>query len=52
MLGQKVTTLVNEIKERGSYSVNFDASGLSNGIYIYRLKTNNFREVRKMTLMK
>jgi len=36
-LGKKVATLVDENKQAGSYSVNFDATGLSSGIYFYRL---------------
>jgi hypothetical protein len=37
VLGREVATLVNEKKEAGSYQVKFDGTGLSNGLYIYRL---------------
>ncbi|QQS38356.1 MAG: T9SS type A sorting domain-containing protein [Ignavibacteriales bacterium] len=50
--GEEVTTLVNEFKSAGSYSVNFDGTGLSSGVYYYRLTANNFIETRKFVLMK
>ena len=51
-IGMEVATLVNENKPAGSYSVTFDGSGLSSGIYFYRLTAGNFNEVKKMTLLK
>jgi hypothetical protein len=52
MLGQSVATLVSEKKSAGIYTVSFDASSLSSGIYIYVLKAGNFTETRKLTLIK
>jgi len=52
VLGQKVATLVNNSQAAGSYSVNFNASKLSSGLYIYRLVTSEFTTSRKMMLMK
>lgn len=52
MMGQKVATLINESKAAGSYSVTFDASQLSSGIYIYRLQSGNFLSTKKMMLIK
>jgi len=52
LLGEEVTTLVNEIKEAGSYEVNFNANGLPSGIYFYRIKAGNFVETKKMVLLK
>ncbi len=52
MLGEKVTTLLDRKMEAGFHSVNFDASQLSNGIYIYRIQAGNFTQVKKMILMK
>ena len=52
MLGEKVATLLDRKMEAGFHSVNFDASQLSNGIYIYRLQAGNNVQVRKMLLMK
>jgi probable HAF family extracellular repeat protein len=52
VLGNEVTTLVNEEKERGVYTVNFDASDLASGMYLYRLQARSFVETRKMILLK
>lgn len=52
VLGKEVATLVNEEKPAGNYSVDFNAAGLSSGIYFYTLKQNNFVETKKMILMK
>lgn len=52
MLGQKVATLTNGYKTAGSHLVNFDASNLSSGIYIYRLRSANAMLTRKMLLVK
>ena len=52
LLGREVASLVNEKKEQGIYSVNFDASSLSTGVYLYKLQVNNFTSVKKMILIK
>jgi uncharacterized delta-60 repeat protein len=52
ILGQEIKTLLNEYREAGSYTVNFDASNLNSGVYIYKLETGSFSEVKKMTLLK
>jgi photosystem II stability/assembly factor-like uncharacterized protein len=53
LLGKEVATLVNEEKPAGNYEVNFDASGLSSGIYFYKLKVGNeFIETKKLVLLK
>ena len=52
ILGREVSTLVNEEKPAGKYSVSFDASKLNSGIYFYRIKAGNFVETKKMILMK
>ena len=51
-LGQKVLSLVNEQQNMGSHSVKFDASHLASGIYIYRIKANNFINSKKLLLLK
>jgi plastocyanin len=51
-LGSEVETLVNENLNRGSYTVNFNASKLSSGVYFYRLNSGDFIETRKMLLIK
>lgn len=52
ILGNEITTLVNEEKSAGSYSVNFDASNLPSGVYFYRLNAGSYSETRKMILLK
>ena len=56
MLGKEVKTLVNEIKPAGKYSVTFSAAGggldLSSGVYYYRLESGDFKEVKRMILIK
>jgi hypothetical protein len=52
VLGNEVETLVNEEKPVGNYELNFNASGLSSGIYFYRLRAGTFVETKKMILIK
>jgi hypothetical protein len=52
ILGKEVATLVNETLSNGQYTVNFDASNLASGTYIYRLNVNGSQLVKKMILMK
>ena len=52
ILGNEVTTLVNEEKTIGTYEVQFDASGLASGIYFYQLKADNYSNTKKLILMK
>ena len=52
ILGKEITTLINETRSAGNYSVKFSASDLSSGIYFYQLTTDNFTATRKFILMK
>ena len=52
VLGNEVSTLVNEEKPAGNYSVNFNASNLSSGIYFCTLSSGKFTETKKMILIK
>ena len=52
VLGSEVTTLVNAKQNTGSYSVEFDGANYPSGIYFYKLEASDFREVRKMILLK
>ena len=51
-IGQEIAILVNEIIEGGNHSVDFDASNLPSGIYLYKLQAGSFVETKKMILMK
>ncbi len=52
ILGRDVAVLVNERKAPGQYDVEFDASALASGVYLYRLTAGDFVQTRKMILMK
>ena len=52
ILGGEVATLVNGVHSSGKYSVEFNASKLVSGIYIYSLKAGNYSAVKKMMLVK
>jgi photosystem II stability/assembly factor-like uncharacterized protein len=52
LLGREVATLVNERKDAGTYSVQWNASGFSSGIYFYQLQANGKRDIKKMVLIK
>lgn len=51
-LGQEVETLLDAYKGAGSYEVNFDASKLSSGVYMYTLRTEKMSLTKKMLLVK
>jgi hypothetical protein len=50
--GSEVATLVNENRSPGVYEVEFNAGGLTSGVYFYRLETGGFAETKKMILLK
>jgi photosystem II stability/assembly factor-like uncharacterized protein len=52
ILGNEVTTLVNESKEPGEYEIEFDGSKLSSGVYFYTLRSGSFYDTKKFILMK
>ncbi|MDZ7289749.1 MAG: T9SS type A sorting domain-containing protein [candidate division KSB1 bacterium] len=51
-LGQKVRTLVNEVKPAGTYRIEVRADELTSGLYFYRITAGDFVQTRKMLLMK
>jgi hypothetical protein len=51
-IGREVATLVNEVKEAGTYSAQFDGAKLSSGIYFARLSSDGKIQIRKLMLMK
>ncbi|HED07539.1 MAG TPA: T9SS type A sorting domain-containing protein [Ignavibacteria bacterium] len=52
VLGREVVTLVNEEKPQGNYTVSFDASKLSSGIYFYTIRAGKFHRTKKMVLLR
>jgi hypothetical protein len=52
VLGREVKNLVNETKAAGYYSVDFNATDLSSGVYFYKLESNGFSDIKRMMLIK
>ncbi|MEK6572049.1 MAG: T9SS type A sorting domain-containing protein, partial [Bacteroidota bacterium] len=52
VLGREVATLVNEVKQPGTYTVQWDASNMSSGLYLCRLSTTNVAQTRKLLLLR
>ncbi|MBK8552309.1 MAG: T9SS type A sorting domain-containing protein [Ignavibacteria bacterium] len=52
LLGKEVATLVNEKLSPGNYKVEFDGSGLTSGVYFYRLNAGDFTDTKRMMLIK
>lgn len=52
VIGREVTTIVNEYKEAGYYTAEFDGTNLASGVYFYKLESGTFSLVKKMVLLK
>jgi hypothetical protein len=52
LLGREVAILVNEVKQPGTYTVKFDASGLASGVYLYKMVAGSFVETRKLVVLR
>ncbi len=52
LLGKEIARLVNEVKEAGRYTVEWDAGGLTSGVYLVQMRSDGFVETRKMMLLK
>jgi hypothetical protein len=52
ILGREIRSLVNEVKPAGNYSVDFNASELSSGVYFYRIESGSFTDIKRMVLIK
>jgi endoglucanase len=52
LLGRQVAVLVDERKAPGSYLARFDASGLTSGVYFYRLRVGDFTQTKRLVLLK
>jgi hypothetical protein len=50
--GREIQTLVSEVKQAGYYSVDFNASSLSSGVYFYKIQSGDFISVKRMVLIK
>jgi Secretion system C-terminal sorting domain len=51
-IGREIKTLVNKDEAAGNYNVNFNSSGLSSGIYFYRIQAGSFVQTRKLVVLK
>jgi uncharacterized pyridoxamine 5'-phosphate oxidase family protein len=52
ILGNLISTLVNEVRDAGYYEVEFDGTKLSSGVYLYEFESGPKRTIKKMTLLK
>jgi hypothetical protein len=52
VLGQRMSTLVNETRPAGTYTEKFDGAGLASGIYFYRMTTGGLTFLKKMLMIK
>ncbi|MEP5046923.1 MAG: T9SS type A sorting domain-containing protein, partial [Balneola sp.] len=52
VLGRKVRELVNEIRPAGTNTVEFKATNLASGVYLYRLEANGVVQTKRLTLIK
>jgi hypothetical protein len=52
MLGREVSVLVNERRNAGVHQVKFDGSGLSSGVYVYRIQAGDFFQSKKLLLLR
>ena len=51
-LGKEITELVNEIQNTGTHSVEWNAAGFPSGIYFYTISANDFKDTKRMILLK
>jgi hypothetical protein len=52
ILGREIKTLVNEIRQAGKYSVEFDGNNFASGVYFYRIQAGDYTNVKRMVLIK
>jgi Secretion system C-terminal sorting domain len=52
ILGMEVATIINDVKPAGNYSFRFNTKDIPSGIYFYEMNAGNFRDVKKMILLK
>jgi len=51
LLGREVAKIVDEQYQPGVYEVTFDASGISSGLYFYRIQMGSYQAVKKMVVL-
>ena len=52
LTGQKVAVLLDQVKEAGYYTINFNAFGIPSGVYFYKLQAGSFTQTRKLIILK
>jgi hypothetical protein len=52
LAGRKVTTLVSEKQPAGRHQVEWNASGIASGVYLYKIEASDFHETKKLVLLK
>jgi hypothetical protein len=52
LLGQKICTLVSQRQKAGEHRIEWNASDVASGVYIYKLKAGSFEQIRKMVLLR
>jgi hypothetical protein len=52
ILGREVSVLINERRDAGVHEVKFEGSGLSSGVYFYRLTVGSYTQTRKLVLVR
>jgi hypothetical protein len=52
ILGREVSVLINKEMEAGTHISDWNAAEFASGVYFYEIKTNEFRDVKKMILLK
>ncbi|MHB8843022.1 MAG: T9SS type A sorting domain-containing protein [Candidatus Aquicultor sp.] len=52
LLGKEVATLVDEVKEAGTYDVSFNGKSFTSGVYFYKVQSGNYVKIKKMMLLK
>ena len=52
VLGNEIATLVNEVQSAGRYTVDFNATNIASGVYLYKIKAGDFIITKKMILIR
>ncbi len=52
VLGREAMRLIDEFRTAGAYEIKFEASGLTSGVYFYRMTSGSFDDIKKMIILK